>query len=57
MVVRAAARALSLAWKVLWLVSDLHPEGKDLYDALLLAESTELPSALLRHPTPRAVRS
>ncbi|MGW1374501.1 nucleotidyl transferase AbiEii/AbiGii toxin family protein [Streptomyces sp. NPDC002446] len=47
-VVHAATRALSLAWKVLWLVSDRHPEGKDLYDAVLLAESTELPFALLR---------
>lgn len=47
-VVRAATRALSLAWKVLWLVSDMHPEGKDLYDAVLLAESTELPFPLLR---------
>lgn len=47
-VVHAATRALSLAWKVLWLVSDMHPEGKDLYDAVLLAESAELPFALLR---------
>ncbi|MGW7248434.1 nucleotidyl transferase AbiEii/AbiGii toxin family protein [Streptomyces decoyicus] len=47
-VVHAASRALSLAWKVLWLVSDMHPEGKDLYDAVLLAESTALPFALLR---------
>ncbi|WP_328381628.1 nucleotidyl transferase AbiEii/AbiGii toxin family protein [Streptomyces sp. NBC_00400] len=47
-VVGAATRALSLAWKVLWLVSDVHPEGKDLYDAVLLAECTELPFALLR---------
>ncbi|MEU8780123.1 nucleotidyl transferase AbiEii/AbiGii toxin family protein [Streptomyces sp. NPDC048637] len=46
--VRAATRALSLAWKVLWLVSDRHPEGKDLYDAVLLAECTELPYALFR---------
>ncbi|QIY59192.1 nucleotidyl transferase AbiEii/AbiGii toxin family protein [Streptomyces sp. RPA4-5] len=47
-VIQAATRALSLAWKVLWLVSDAHPEAKDLYDAVLLAESTELPHALLR---------
>ncbi|AJT61755.1 hypothetical protein T261_0062 [Streptomyces lydicus] len=47
-VVQAATRALSLAWKVLWLVSDQYPESKDLYDAVLLAESTELPFALLR---------
>lgn len=51
--------ALSLAWKVLWLVSDVHPQGKDLYDAVLLAEHAPLPGALLRailedadvHPT------
>ncbi|MGA4843500.1 nucleotidyl transferase AbiEii/AbiGii toxin family protein [Streptomyces sp. G45] len=29
---------LSLAWKLLWLRGDLHPQGKDLYDAVLLAE-------------------
>jgi hypothetical protein len=36
--VRAANRELSLAWKLLWLATDLHPQGKDLYDATLLAE-------------------
>ncbi|WP_050514481.1 nucleotidyl transferase AbiEii/AbiGii toxin family protein [Streptomyces rimosus] len=46
--VQAATPALSLAWKILWLVSDRFPEGKDLYDAVLLAESTELPFPLLR---------
>ncbi|MEU1665664.1 nucleotidyl transferase AbiEii/AbiGii toxin family protein, partial [Streptomyces sparsogenes] len=44
----AATPELSLAWKILWLITDMHPEGKDLYDAVLLAESTELPFALLR---------
>ncbi|TVL88752.1 nucleotidyl transferase AbiEii/AbiGii toxin family protein [Streptomyces sp. SAJ15] len=46
----AAGRGLSLAWKIMWLVSDSYPEGKDLYDALLLAEdpATELPLGLLR---------
>ena len=34
----AATPALSLAWKLLWLVGDMHPQGKDLYDAVLLAE-------------------
>ncbi|MEN2422722.1 nucleotidyl transferase AbiEii/AbiGii toxin family protein [Streptomyces rimosus] len=46
--VPAATPALSLAWKILWLVTDRYPEGKDLYDAVLLAESTELPFPLLR---------
>ncbi|WP_030018814.1 nucleotidyl transferase AbiEii/AbiGii toxin family protein [Streptomyces monomycini] len=44
----AATPALSLAWKILWLVTDRYPEGKDLYDAVLLAESAELPFDLLR---------
>jgi hypothetical protein len=35
---RAATPELSLAWKLLWLVSDEYPQGKDLYDAMLLAE-------------------
>ncbi|MFK4182929.1 nucleotidyl transferase AbiEii/AbiGii toxin family protein [Streptomyces sparsogenes] len=43
----AATPELSLAWKILWLITDMHPEGKDLYDAVLLAESTELPFELL----------
>ncbi|MFI0729263.1 nucleotidyl transferase AbiEii/AbiGii toxin family protein [Streptomyces sp. NPDC021225] len=45
----AATPELSLAWKILWLITDMHPEGKDLYDAVLLAESTALDFALLRH--------
>lgn len=45
--VLAASPALSLAWKLLWLVSDSHPQGKDLYDAVLLAERYPLPYALL----------
>ncbi|MFE6667327.1 nucleotidyl transferase AbiEii/AbiGii toxin family protein [Streptomyces sp. NPDC057697] len=36
--VRAVSPGLSLAWKLLWLATDLHPQGKDLYDAVLLAE-------------------
>ncbi|NUP50341.1 MAG: nucleotidyl transferase AbiEii/AbiGii toxin family protein [Catenulispora sp.] len=47
-VVLAATRELSLAWKLLWLVSDAYPQGKDLYDAVLLAESTPLSFELLR---------
>ncbi|WP_354637494.1 nucleotidyl transferase AbiEii/AbiGii toxin family protein [Kitasatospora camelliae] len=44
----AATRELSLAWKLMWLVTDMHPQGKDLYDALLLAESTPLRYRVLR---------
>jgi hypothetical protein len=43
----AASPALSLCWKLLWLGSDMHPQGKDLYDAVLLAERTPLPPDLL----------
>ncbi|UNZ16592.1 nucleotidyl transferase AbiEii/AbiGii toxin family protein [Streptomyces sp. 891-h] len=50
LLVRAATRELSLAWKILWLASDMHPEAKDLYDAVLLAEDEQvsLPYELLR---------
>jgi hypothetical protein len=40
--------ALSLAWKIMWLVSDVHPQGKDLYDAVLLAELGPVDHDLLR---------
>ncbi len=43
----AATRELSLAWKLLWLETDIHPQGKDLYDAVLLAESVPLRHSLL----------
>ncbi|WP_327356193.1 nucleotidyl transferase AbiEii/AbiGii toxin family protein [Streptomyces sp. NBC_01304] len=46
-VVQAATPELSLAWKVMWLVSDAYPQGKDLYDAVLLAERYPLRYALL----------
>ncbi|WP_308405285.1 nucleotidyl transferase AbiEii/AbiGii toxin family protein [Streptomyces sp. B93] len=54
--VRTASRELSLAWKLLWLHIDSasategRAQGKDLYDAVLLAESpgTRLPRRLLR---------
>src|SRR5262249_5001085 len=36
--VPAATPELSLAWKLLWLETDTWPQGKDLYDATLLAE-------------------
>ncbi|MGW2088709.1 nucleotidyl transferase AbiEii/AbiGii toxin family protein [Streptomyces sp. NPDC001880] len=38
--VQAVSPELSLAWKLLWLVTDAYPQGKDLYDAVLLAEGT-----------------
>jgi hypothetical protein len=47
-VIGAAGPALALAWKILWLETGLHPQGKDLYDATLLAERTYLPPDLLR---------
>ncbi|GGX09498.1 nucleotidyl transferase AbiEii/AbiGii toxin family protein [Streptomyces chryseus] len=43
-----ATPALSLAWKVMWLVNDGYAQGKDLYDATLLAERHTLPNALLQ---------
>lgn len=45
--VRAAGPAQSLAWKLLWLTTDTYPQGKDLYDAVLLAERFALPRAVL----------
>ncbi|MFI5984954.1 nucleotidyl transferase AbiEii/AbiGii toxin family protein [Streptomyces sp. NPDC051555] len=42
-----ATKELSLAWKLMWLACDLYPQGKDLYDATLLAEHCSLPHALL----------
>ncbi|GAA1266759.1 nucleotidyl transferase AbiEii/AbiGii toxin family protein [Kitasatospora nipponensis] len=44
----AVTPALSLAWKLLWLLTDMYPQGKDLYDAVLLAETTPLRYELLR---------
>jgi len=43
----AATPALSLAWKLMWLINDMHAQGKDLYDAVLLAERHPLPYELL----------
>lgn len=40
--VRAAGPAQSLAWKLLWLWTDAHAQGKDLYDAALLAGQCSL---------------
>ncbi|WP_067477401.1 nucleotidyl transferase AbiEii/AbiGii toxin family protein [Actinomadura hibisca] len=36
----AATPELSLAWKLQWLLDDVYPQGKDLYDAWLLAVHT-----------------
>lgn len=44
----AATPELSLAWKLLWLESDMYPQGKDLYDAALLAEFTTVSPELVR---------
>jgi hypothetical protein len=38
----------SLAWKLLWLINDTHPQGKDLYDAVLLAEQSTLSPQVLK---------
>ncbi len=46
-VLNAATPELSLAWKLLWLARDEYPRGKDLYDAVLLAEHCHLPSEVL----------
>lgn len=37
----------SLAWKVLWLVTDSYPQGKDLFDAALLSSVARAPDALI----------
>jgi hypothetical protein len=39
---------LALAWKIRWLETDRFPQGKDLYDATLLAERVSLPLSLLQ---------
>ncbi|ROO59045.1 nucleotidyltransferase AbiEii toxin of type IV toxin-antitoxin system [Micromonospora sp. Llam0] len=44
----AASASLSLAWKLLWLATDMWPQGKDLYDAVLLAEHTTVDQHLVR---------
>jgi hypothetical protein len=46
--VLAVTPELSLAWKVQWLVTDMYPQAKDLYDAVLLAERTPLRYDLLQ---------
>lgn len=46
--VTAVTAGLSLAWKLMWLATDMYPQGKDLYDAVLLAEHTSVDLALVR---------
>ncbi|MFD4912956.1 hypothetical protein ACFWNR_07010 [Streptomyces virginiae] len=36
-----------MAWKLMWPAGDMHPQGKDLYDAVLPAEDRVLPYPLL----------
>ena len=45
---RTASARLSLAWKLEWLIDDMYPQGKDLYDAVLLAEHVSLPLTDIR---------
>ncbi|QSQ17105.1 nucleotidyl transferase AbiEii/AbiGii toxin family protein [Myxococcus landrumensis] len=45
---RGTSPAESLASKLLWLTNDWYPQGKDLFDAVLLAEDVRLPAELLR---------
>jgi Nucleotidyl transferase AbiEii toxin, Type IV TA system len=40
--VLSANKEQSLAWKLLWILSDDMPKGKDLYDAVLLAEDRDV---------------
>jgi hypothetical protein len=46
--VQAASQELSLAWKLVWLETDMYPQGKDLYDATLLAQQTPLRLDILK---------
>ncbi|GAB3145388.1 hypothetical protein GCM10027290_25190 [Micromonospora sonneratiae] len=46
--VLTATPELSLAWKLCWLETDSYPQGKDLYDATLLAEYAPVSLDLVR---------
>lgn len=48
----AATPDLALVWKLLWIVTDAYPQGKDLYDATLLAEHHTPDVDLLRAVVP-----
>lgn len=39
---QAAGPQQSLAWKIVWLLTDAYPQGKDLYDAVLLSRCASL---------------
>lgn len=43
-----ANQELSLAWKLQWLMTDMYPQAKDLYDAALLAGHTTVDLELVR---------
>lgn len=43
----AAGPEQSLAWKILWLMTDSYPQGKDLYDAVLLSDVVTLSPAMV----------
>ena len=46
--VLAAPASLALPWKLMWLATDCYPQGKDLYDAALLAEHCRVEQTLVR---------
>lgn len=56
MKLQGVSRELSLIWKLVWLQTDTYPQGKDLFDAVLLGEhatpSLELLTAGLIHADP-----
>lgn len=45
---RAASPEVSFAWKLVWLLCDMHPQGKDLYDAVLLGERHRPPYEVIQ---------
>lgn len=53
---QAAGPEQSLAWKILWLLTDGYPQGKDLYDAVLLSRCVQL-SPEMATRTLEAIRS
>jgi Nucleotidyl transferase AbiEii toxin, Type IV TA system len=40
--VRCVSKETSLVWKLMWLLTDGHPQGKDFFDAVLLAKNVQL---------------
>ena len=43
--VRTVSKETSLVWKLMWLITDMYPQGKDLFDAVLLSRSTDIGAA------------